>query len=135
MLPNFAKKLAKLPEMSLQEKVEAAAFEADGDPGVAASKLKANMTAKEKQSVWSKHQTWLKGNLKEAKALEKASKKEKGEAAYLWLMQQQGSQYLTCSARVTQKEALKKAENWESEKQILKKWSGKRCSCTSKVGG
>ena len=51
------KNLAKLPEMSLQEKVEAAAFEADGDPGVAASKLKANMTAKEKQSVWSKHQT------------------------------------------------------------------------------
>ena len=60
---------------------------------------------------------------KEAKALQKDSKKEKGEAASLWLMQQQGSQYLTCSARVTQKEALKKAENWESEKQIPKKWS------------
>ena len=39
------------------------------------------------------------------------------------LMQQQGSQYLTCSARVAQKEALKKAENWECEKQILKEWS------------
>jgi len=117
------KNLAKLPEMSLQEKVEAAATEAEGDPEAAASKLKESMTAKEKQSVWSKHQTWLKGHPKEAKALQKASKKEKGEAASLWLMQQQGSQYLTCSARVTQKEALKKAENWESEKQILKKWS------------
>ena len=44
--------------MSLQEKVEAAASEADGDPEAAASKLKESMTAKEKQSVWSKHQTW-----------------------------------------------------------------------------
>ena len=38
-------------------------------------------------------------------------------------MKQQVSQYLNCSARVTQQEALKKAGNWESEKQILKKWS------------
>ena len=109
--------------MSLQEKVEQAANEAEGEPEVAAAKLKESMTAKEKQSVWSKHQTWLKGHPKEAKALQKASKKEKGDAASLWLLKQQGSQYLSCSARVTQQEALKKGENWESEKQILKKWS------------
>ena len=117
------KNLAKLPEMSLQEKVEQAASEVEGDPEAAAAKLKASMTAKEKQSVWSKHQTWLKSHPKDAKALQKASKKEKGEAASLWLLKQQGSKYLSCSARVTQQEALKKAENWESEKQILKKWS------------
>ena len=109
--------------MSLQEKVEQAASEAEGGPEAAAAKLKERMTAKEKQSVWSKHQTWLKSHPKDAKALQKASKKEKGDAASLWLMKQQGSQYLSCSARVTQQEALKKAENWESEKQILKKWS------------
>ena len=117
------KNLEKLPEMSLQEKVEQAATEAEGEAEGAAAKLRENMTAKEKQSVWSKHQTWLKSHPKEAKALQKASKKEKGDAASLWLMKQQGSKYLSCSARVTQQEALKKAENWESEKQILKKWS------------
>ena len=117
------KNLDKLPEMSLQEKVEQAASEAEGDPEAAAAKLKTTLNAKEKQSVWSKHQTWLKSHPKDAKALQKATKKEKGEAASLWLMKQQGAQFLSCSAKVTQEEALKKAENWESEKQILKKWS------------
>ena len=88
--------MKQLREMSLQEKVEAAASEADGDPEAAASNLKESMTAKEKRSVWSKHQTWLKGG----KSFAKSFKKEKGEAASLWLMQQQGSQYLTCSAKV-----------------------------------
>ena len=53
-----------------------------------------------------------------SKALQKATKKTR-----VRLIKQQGSQYLTCSAKVTQEEALKKGENWESEKQILKKWS------------
>ena len=48
-----------MTEMSLQEKVEAAASEADGGPEAAAPKLKESVTAKERQSVWSKHQTWL----------------------------------------------------------------------------
>ena len=56
--PKLCKKnLAKLRGMSLQDKVEQAAPEAEGDPEAAAAKLKESMTSKEKQSVWSKHQT------------------------------------------------------------------------------
>ena len=114
------KNLDKLPEMSLQEKVEAAASEAEGDPEAAASKLKESMTAKEKQSVWSKHQTWLKGNPIRRQKL--CKKPEKGKRVRLQPCGWWSSRGLSTSP-VTQKEALKKAENWESEKQILKKWS------------
>ena len=95
--------------MTLHEKMEAAAEEASGDEDQAAEHLKKSMTAAEKQSVWSKHQTYLKRNPKEQKALQKASK--------------DGKKYLTTAAKVAASQALKKAEEWLSEKAILKRWS------------
>ena len=118
-----AKNLNKLPQMTLHEKMEAAAEEASGDEDQAAENLKKSMTAAEKQSVWSKHQTHLKHNPKEQKALQKASKQEKGIAAAKWLMQKDGKKYLTTAAKVAASQALKKAEQWMSERAILKRWS------------
>ena len=109
--------------MTLAEKMEVAAEEAEGDEDQAAENLKKSLTPAEKQSVWSKHQTHLKHNPKEAKALKKASKNEKGVAAAKWLMQKDGKKYLTTAAKVAASQALKKAEEWQSEKAILKRWS------------
>ena len=117
------KNLNKLPKMTLAEKMEVAAEEAEGDEDQAAENLKKSLTPAEKQSVWSKHQTHLKHNPKEAKALQKASKNEKGVAAAKWLMQKDGKKYLTTAAKVVASQALKKAEEWQSEKAILKRWS------------
>ena len=64
------------------------------------------MTPAEKQSVWSKHQTYLKHNPKEQKALQKASKHEKGIAAAKRLMQKDGQKYLTTAAKVAASQAL-----------------------------
>ena len=118
-----AKNLKKLPQMTLHEKMEAAAEEASGDEDQAAENLKKSMTAAEKQSAWTKHQTHLKHNPKEQKALQKASKHEKGIAAAKWLMQKDGKKYLTVAAKVAASQALKKAEEWMSERAILKQWS------------
>ena len=109
--------------MTLAEKMEVAAEEAEGDEDHAAENLKKSLTPAEKQSVWSKHQTHLKHNPKEAKALKKASKNEKRVAAAKWLMQKDGKKYLTTAAKVAASQALKKAEEWQSEKAILKRWS------------
>ena len=117
------KNLNKLPKMTLAEKMEVAAGEAEGDEDQAAENLKKSLTPAEKQSVWSKHQTHLKHNPKDAKALQKASKNEKGLAAAKWLMQKDGKKHLTIAAKVAASQALKKAEEWMSEKAILKRWS------------
>ena len=117
------KNLNKLPKMTLAEKMEVAAEEAEGDEDQAAENLKKSLTPAEKQSVWSKHQTHLKHNPKDAKALQKASKNEKGLAAAKWLMQKDGKKYLTTAAKVAASQALKKAEEWMPEKAILKRWS------------
>ena len=109
--------------MTLAEKMEVAAGEAEGDEDQAAKNLKKSLTPAEKQSVWSKHQTHLKHNPKDAKALQKASKNEKGLAAAKWLMQKDGKKHLTTAAKVAASQALKKAEEWMSEKAILKRWS------------
>ena len=82
-------KMNKLPQMTLREKMEVAAEE-EGDEDQAAENLEKSMTPPEKQPVWSKHQTHLKHNPKEQKALQKAGKNEKRLAAAKWLRQKDG---------------------------------------------
>ena len=115
--------LNKLPKMTLAEKMEVTAEEAEGDEDQAAENLKKSMTPAEKQSAWSKHQTHLKRNPKDAKALQKAGKNEKGLAGGKWLMQKDGKKFLTAAAKVAASQALKKTEEWMSEKATLKRWS------------
>ena len=109
--------LEKLGEMTLQQKIQAAA-EATEDPEEQAAILKRSLTAKEAQSVWGKHQSYLKKNPAE-KGVGEVSKKEKGLRAAAWLLQTQGKRYLHASRQVAAVETVKKNNTWESEKQML----------------
>ena len=78
--------LAKLEDMTLQEKVEKAAGEED--PENAAEALSKMMTKQEHSKVWSQHQTFLKTQDKKLqKEHEGFSKKEKGKAVALWFLE------------------------------------------------
>ena len=53
----------------------------------------------------------------------KEEEKEKGLAAGLWLVKSECKKFLHTSSTVKAGEALKKADKWESELQMLKKFS------------
>ena len=114
--------LEKLGNMSLKEKVTACAEMAE-DEEEAAKMLKENMTNGEAGSLWAKHQSHLKRNPEEKEEYERGGKKEKGLAAALWLVKSECKKFLHASSTVQADEALKKADKWESELQMLKKWS------------
>jgi len=124
------KNLEKLGNMSLKEKVTACAEMAE-DEEEAAKMLKDNLTSGESGSLWAKHQSHLKRNPLEKGEYEKGRKKEKGLAAALWLVKSECKKSLHTSSTVAADEALKKADKWESELQMLKKFSPQ----IYKVGG
>ena len=115
------KNLEKLGNMSLREKVTACAEMAE-DEEEAAKMLKDNLTSGESGSLWAKHQSHLKRNPLEKEEYEKGGKKEKGLAAALWLVKSECKKFLHTSSTVAADEALKKADKWESELQMLKKF-------------
>ena len=75
---TLEKKLIKLPQMTLAEKMEVAAEEAEGDEDLAAMNLKKSMILAERQSVWSKHQTHLEHNPKMQRLCKKPAKMKRG---------------------------------------------------------
>ena len=116
--PGLNKKnLAKLGTMTLKEKFETAAQECSDEEGQGKA-LKGMLTKDEHSAVWGKHQTHLKKNSLEKEKYDNASKKDKGLAAAIWLMKTEGKQYLHSSSHVKTHEALKKADKWESWKQV-----------------
>ena len=117
----WKKNLIKLPQMTLAEKMEVAAEEAEGDEDLAAMNLKKSMIPAERQSVWSKHQTHLEHNPKDAKALQKASKNENGIAAAKWLMQKDGKNYADDGRHVKQTRVDHQKFILVSHKEALKK--------------
>ena len=104
--------------MSLKEKVTACAEMAE-DEEEAAKLLKENLTGGEAGSLWAKHQSHFKRNPEEKEEYEKGGKKE----AALWLVKPECKKFLHASSTVAADEALKKADKWESELQMLKKFS------------
>ena len=116
------KNLNKLGTMTLKEKVEAAAEEGD-DVDQQAEILKDKMTSAEKSQVWGRHQTWPKSHVLEKEEFDKKNKKEKGVAAALWLMQVESKKYIRTSKEVSAKELWKKQDTWETEKQMLKRFT------------
>ena len=107
--------------MTLDEKMEKVAEEAT-DQEEAAEMLKAAMSKKEHSSVWQKHQTHLKSNPEEKEALQKASHKEKGLAAALWLLSKSKPAYFQKEEKAQAGHSLKKVEEWCSWKQMLAKF-------------
>ena len=97
--------------MSLDEKMEKVAEEAS-DQEQAAEMLKAAMSKKEHSSLWQKHQTHLKNN---PEGLQKASHKEKGLAAALWLLSKSKPSYFQKEEKAQAGHALKKVEESQLE--------------------
>ena len=108
---------------TIKDKVKAAAEEAEGDADQGAAILHGSLSKLDKSKLWAKHQASLRGN----KALEKAhaqlGKKEKGIAACKWLLEKEGKQFLQASRRVSVGEVVTKTNNWETELQMLTRYS------------
>lgn len=114
--------LEKLGSLSLEDKVKAVAETAETEEAAAEALQKA-MTKAEKNKAWSKHNTWLNHNPGEKEALQKATKAEKGLASALFLLRKEGKKYLSVKSKVTAEENLQKTEEWETEKEMLQKFS------------
>ena len=110
--------LEKCGSLSLQEKMKMATEEAE-DAEEAAALLK-KMIKLESSKLWSKHQTALKnGPEKDKEEFDALSKKDKGIAAC------QGKQYLGVLKQVSVGDKLTREDKWDSEIQILQKFSKK----------
>ena len=111
--------MEKLGQMSLKDKMKAAAEGAE-DPNEAAIVLHDSMSKLEKSKAWSKHQAALKhGSKQEQAAYNDLSKKDKGIAAAAYLLEKEGKQYMTALKKVSVGEKVTKADNWETELQML----------------
>ena len=115
--------LEKCGSLSLKDKMKMATEEAE-DAEEAAALLKKKMTKLESSKVWSKRQTALKaGSEKDKKEFDALSKKEKGLAACQWLLEKEGKQYLSALKQVSVGDKLTREDKWDSELQILQKFS------------
>ena len=115
--------LEKLGQLSLQEKMANAAEQSES-PEDAAIVLYKSMTKEEKAKAWSKHQTALKKKSKEERAEhEGLAKKEKGIAAAAYILEKEGRQYMVALKKASHSETAKQKDNWQSEPQMLGKWT------------
>ena len=85
--------------------------------------MKESLTKDEHSMVWGRHQTHLKENPLEKGERDKLGKVEKGLSAALWLMKKECKKYVHTSREVAQREKMTKEDTWESEKQMLNKFS------------
>ena len=91
--------------MSLREKIDAAAGEAE-DEEEAAQILKDSLTKDGHSKVWGRRQTYLKNNPLEKEGHEKLGKVEKGLSAALWLMKKDCKKCVHTAREVAQREKL-----------------------------
>lgn len=111
--------LDKLGKMSLDQKVEKAAAEADS-PEEAARKLRQSLSKQEHSRVWSKCQTQLaKKGKEEQKAFAEMSKDEKGQYAAVALLKGSVPKFMHYSDSVVHDNTLAKREKWQSEKTMV----------------
>ena len=115
--------LEKLGSQTLDEKIKAA-IEAGESEEHSAELLKKSLTKSEHSKVWSKRKIALeKASASEKKKHEQLSKKDKGLAASKWLLGKEGKKYVSALRKVKAEEALTRKEKWETEKQMLQKFS------------
>lgn len=121
-----SRNLKKLGEVSLKEKIQAAAEE-NSDEEQAAVVLHSSMSAVEKSNAWNQHQNYLKKS--ENKSLKKEydslDKKEKGLATSLFLLKKNKVVFGSVSKTLSKEESLKKREKWLSQLEVDKKWTDK----------
>lgn len=112
------KALQSLGKFSLEDKMRKALDDNHGDPAAAADDFKASLTKLEQSKVWGQHQTFLKNNPEQANEIED-SKKGKGMACALWFLQDRGTKFINIAHKVGGQIAIKKIEEWCSEKQMV----------------
>ena len=110
--------LEKLGEMSLNDKIKAAAEEGESIEEQALA-LKQKMTKDEHSKLWGRYSTHLNKNPLEKEEVDALPKKEKGMKAAEWLMAIEGKKYVHVKKAVAASQKLKKEEAWESEKTML----------------
>ena len=121
-----SRNLKKLGELSLKEKIQAAA-EVNSDEEQAAVVLHSSMSAVEKSNAWNQRQNYLKKS--ENKSLKKdydsLDKKEKGLSTSLFLLKKYKVVFGSVSKTLSKEESLKKREKWLSQLEVDKKWTDK----------
>lgn len=118
--------LKKLGELSLKEKIQAAAEE-NSDEEQAALVLHSNMTPVEKSNAWNQHQNHLKKeeNKSLKKEFDSLDKKGKGLATSLFLLKKNKAIFGSVSKTLSKEDRLKKREKWLSQKEADAKWTEK----------
>ena len=114
--------LEKLDHMSLKEKIQAATSEAE-DVEAAAELVKNVLFSQEKSQIWGRHQTALKNSALEKVGFDALSKKEKGVASALWLLQTEGKKFIFANRFVNASESGERLDDWQTEKEMLQRFS------------
>ena len=116
------KALDDLGELSLKERIKKATEGAEtAEEAVLA--LKKQLTPKEQQSAWSKMKTKMKNDPAEAKKVENMSKKEIGIYATMCLLKAEAPKFMALKQELNSGVSLTKGETWESELQMLQKFT------------
>jgi hypothetical protein len=110
--------LVELGKYSLQDKVQKALENNEGDPEAAADEFKKSLTKLEHSKLWGQHQTFLKNNPDQS-GTDGDSKKSKGLACALWFLQTKGQKFLNMTHKVGGQVLVKKTDEWQSEKQMI----------------
>ena len=104
-----SKNLKKLGELSLKEKIQAAAEE-NSDEEQAALVLHCSMSAVEKSNAWNQHQNHLKKSENKSlkKDFESLDRKGKGLATSLFLLKKNNAVFGSVSKTISKEDSLKK---------------------------
>ena len=128
-----ASTLKRLGKMSLAQKMQKIAEDAS-TPEEGALMLKDSVSKLENSKIWCKHQTYLKNNPDEKEKFDQLSKKEKGHQAALWCLQQNVPKFMHMSESLEQSATLDKRERWETEMEMLTRFSSQELECHLESG-
>ena len=108
------KNLAKLGKLKSTDRVAKAMEETGGDVEAA--------SAKEKQTAWQKHQTWLKnqGTADQNEEYKTFGKKAKGLQAVMQLIKSDKPAFISAVEKVSQQTSMSQKEKWKSWHVLLK---------------
>ena len=116
--------LAKLGKMTLAEKMKNIG-ETASTPEEGAHMLKEAVSKLEGSNMWSQHNTHLKHNAADKEEFDQLSKKDKGIRVAMWMLQKNIPRFMHVSETLEQSATLDKREKWESELEMLKKFTAK----------
>ena len=113
------KALKNLGNFTLDDKVQKAMADNEGNPTAAAADLKASLTKLEHSKLWGQHRTFLNSHPEEAAKQQEESKANKGLACALWYIQNKGQKFINLTQKVGGQVAVKRTDEWMSEKQMI----------------